>query len=71
MADVVTLHLTRSNAGAIVGALVAAGIHTVMRGGPRGGSVDATVIVRAQQLVLEPGDTVTVQDGTVVVIDHG
>jgi len=42
------------------------GIPATVRGGPRGGSIDATVIINQRgKLIVEPGDRVRVLNGEV------
>ena len=60
------IDLDHQNAGAVVMWLTQRGIPATMRGGPRGGSIDATVIVNQRgKLIIEPGDRVRVIDGEV------
>lgn len=61
------IELDTKNAGVVAGWLRQRGIPANVRGGPRGGSIGATVIVnqKGQKLVIEPGDTVRVIDGDV------
>ena len=60
------IDLDHQNAGVVAMWLTERGIPATVRGGPWGGSIDATVIVnQGGKLIVEPGDRVRVLNGEV------